>query len=110
MYKSRMHLLFDVDLLDFHKLAIEFWNINDQDAVLQLCSDALDINMSWYSSGAQTNLAFESTNLALIKGQRLQECLVTWAMYDTRDGQLALLGIPSDANILLVCTWQRNVH
>lgn len=57
----------------------------------------------------QSNLALKRPNLPLLYCKRLDELLIAWAVDYTSDGKLALVCIPIDANILLLCARERYV-
>jgi len=101
--------LLNINLLDFHKVGSQLWDFNVQDAVLKLGTNALDINLSRRRPGSKANLAVKSADLALVKSQGLQKSLITRAVDDTGDAELALLGVPADANVLFVRSRERDV-
>src|SRR6202012_2620083 len=85
-------------------------NVNDEQPVLKLGGDAVDIDLGGCGAGPELDLALKCADLALADGQLLEEVFVTGSVHDARDGELAALGLPPDANFSLVGAGEGHVH
>jgi hypothetical protein len=103
--------LLDVNLVDLSPLLLGLGDSDDQDTVLHLSRDAQAINLIALvgSHRRQRHGALKQANLAFAGGKGVEEGLVARAMYDTSNLEKAAVGVPVDANVLLLCAGEGDV-
>lgn len=77
--------LLNIHLPDLNISAIQLRHFDSQNAILQLGSDAISINVRRCSARAETDLPLEWPDLPLVHSERSQELLVTRTINDTSD-------------------------
>ena len=102
--------LLDIHLLDLDKLLLRLRYGDNQDPILHPGSNTITLHLSRILLATELDLPLKDTHLPLIEGEFLEEFLVPESIDDTRNVQLAAIGIPVDAHILLLGARQGNVH
>lgn len=94
-------------LLNIHLLHLDIPSIplrdrHNQHPVLHLRAHAVLVHHRRRRPAAQPHLPLKHAHLPLVQRQRFEELLIAGAIDDARDRQLRLVGVPVDADVLLL--------
>lgn len=98
--------------MDLGPLLLGLGNGDDEDSVLHLGSNAKSVDLVLVVDvcGGQSDAALKHADLALAGAERLEELLVSGAVDDSGNVELALVGVPVDADVLLDGAGERDVQ